>query len=49
MCEILLVVTDKMEYMDGQSWRKNLVIIGDADGIADSTGENRTDTERVRT
>lgn len=43
-----MVVSDKMKYMDGQSWCKKLVIIAVADGIVESTGENRTDTEKMR-
>lgn len=40
-CESLLTVTDKMEYLEGQSRRNNLVI----DGIAELPGETWADTE----
>lgn len=44
MCEILLVVTDNMDFCGGTVVVKNFEI----DGIAQSTGETRADTEKVR-
>ena len=41
MCENLLVATDKMEYLEGQSRRNNLVF----DGIAESPGETWAEAE----
>lgn len=41
MCNTLLTVTDKMEYLEDQSRRKNLII----DGIAESPGEAWAEAE----
>ncbi len=41
MCDSLLAVTDKMEYLEGQSRRNNLVI----DGITESPGETWAEAE----
>lgn len=41
MCDSLLAVTDKMEYLEGQSRRNNLVF----DGIMESPGETWAETE----
>ena len=41
VCDSLLVVTDKMEYLEGQSRRNNLVF----DGIMESPGETWAETE----
>ena len=41
VCESLLTFTDKMEYLEGQTRRNNLVI----DGVAESPGETWADTE----
>ena len=41
MCDSLLTLTDKMEYLEGQSRRSNLVF----DGIMESPGETWAETE----
>lgn len=41
MCNSLLVVSDKMEYLEGQSRHNNLVI----DGIVESPGETWAEAE----
>lgn len=41
LCESMLTITGKMEYLEGQSRRNNLII----DGIDESPGENWTETE----
>lgn len=41
VCDSLLAVTDKMEYLEGHSRRNNLVF----DGIMESSGETWADTE----
>lgn len=41
VCDSLLAVTDKMEYLEAQSRRKNLVI----EGVLESPGETWMDTE----
>lgn len=41
MCDSLLIITDKMEYLEGQSRRNNLVI----DGIEESQGETWAEAE----
>ncbi|KAL7388285.1 hypothetical protein ABVT39_010756 [Epinephelus coioides] len=42
ICDSLLTVTDKMEYLEGQSRRNNLVF----NGVAESPGETWADTEK---
>lgn len=41
ICDSLIAVTDKMEYLEGESRRNNLVI----DGIMESPGETWADSE----
>lgn len=42
VCDSLLTLTDKMEYVKGQTRRNNLVF----DGVAESPGETWADTEQ---
>ncbi len=41
VCDSLLTITDKMEYLEGQTRRNNLVL----DGVTESPGETWTETE----
>lgn len=40
-CDSLLTITDKMEYLEGQTRRNYLIF----DGVAESPGETWTETE----
>lgn len=41
VCDSLLAITDKLEYLEGQSRRNNLIF----DGVAESPGETWAETE----